>query len=183
VVNGRRARSAQYFSTLSVHGLASLERQRRDEVPIDVDDVALGHQTKMRGNDREQWVWSDEPTHESLVSIEHFAAAQLVFQSAASQRAARRLIPRSANLWSASRLVLPCFIMPRHSHVADQLSWNETTPRVRKHQLRADLSAATILDHDASGRPHPLTLDVAGLTAHYRFVAARIRRYIHCATR
>lgn len=45
---------------------------------IDVEDVALGHETKMRWNDRDEWVWSDQQTHEALVSVEQFEAAQLV---------------------------------------------------------------------------------------------------------
>jgi site-specific DNA recombinase len=51
-------------------------RQRRDEVLIDVEDVALGHETKMRWNDKSAWVWSEQQTHEPLVSPETFEAAQ-----------------------------------------------------------------------------------------------------------
>jgi len=51
-------------------------RQRRDEVLLDVDDVALGHETKLRWNDRADWVWSAEQTHDPLVSVEDFAHAQ-----------------------------------------------------------------------------------------------------------
>ncbi len=51
-------------------------RQRRDEVLIDVDDVALGHATKLRWCDRDAWVWSAEVTHEALVTPELFAEAQ-----------------------------------------------------------------------------------------------------------
>jgi hypothetical protein len=51
-------------------------RQRRDEVLIDVEDVAQGHESKMRWNDPSDWVWSREVMHESLVSPEDFAAVQ-----------------------------------------------------------------------------------------------------------
>jgi len=51
-------------------------RQRRDEVLIDVEDVAAGHQTKMRWNDPAAWVWSAEVTHEPLVSLEDFTAVR-----------------------------------------------------------------------------------------------------------
>ena len=57
-------------------------RQRRDEVLIDVDDVALGHETKMRWNQPGDWVWSDHDTHAPLVSPEVFDAAQAVFAGA-----------------------------------------------------------------------------------------------------
>jgi site-specific DNA recombinase len=53
-------------------------RQRRDETLIDVDDVGLGHETKMRWNDRADWVWSAEVTHTAIVDPETFAAAQLM---------------------------------------------------------------------------------------------------------
>jgi site-specific DNA recombinase len=51
-------------------------RQRRDECLIDVDDVALGHETRMRWNDPGEWVWSAETTHQALVTPEAFAAVQ-----------------------------------------------------------------------------------------------------------
>ncbi len=51
-------------------------RQRRDEVLLDVEDVAAGHETKLRWNDPSAWVWSAEQTHEPLVSFEDFAAVQ-----------------------------------------------------------------------------------------------------------
>lgn len=51
-------------------------RQRRDEVLVDVEDVAAGHQTKLRWNDKSTWIWSEKPTHEALVSGEDFAKVQ-----------------------------------------------------------------------------------------------------------
>jgi DNA invertase Pin-like site-specific DNA recombinase len=51
-------------------------RQRKDEVLLDVDDVAAGHETKMRWNDRADWIWSAEPTHEAIIDPETFAQAQ-----------------------------------------------------------------------------------------------------------
>ena len=50
-------------------------RQRRDEELLDVDDVAVGYASRMRWNDRSEWVWSAEQTHEPLVSAQVFAAA------------------------------------------------------------------------------------------------------------
>jgi site-specific DNA recombinase len=54
-------------------------KQRKDEILIDVEDVALGHQTKMRWNDTDLWVWSEQRVHEPLISIETFEAAQTMF--------------------------------------------------------------------------------------------------------
>ena len=63
-------------------------RQRKDEILIDVDDIGLGHETRMRWNDASDWVWSQDRAHEPLVSVENFQAAQAMFASA--KRAARR---------------------------------------------------------------------------------------------
>lgn len=54
-------------------------RQRRDEVLIDVEDVGLGHETKMRWNDKGEWVWSEQPVQHPLVSTDTFEAAQAIF--------------------------------------------------------------------------------------------------------
>jgi site-specific DNA recombinase len=51
-------------------------RQRRDEVLMDVEDVAAGHQTKQRWNDTSDWIWSTEVMHEAIVSSEDFTAVQ-----------------------------------------------------------------------------------------------------------
>lgn len=55
-------------------------KQRKDEVLIDVDDVALGHVTKQRWNHSDEWIRSAEPTHEAIVSMELFEAAQITIE-------------------------------------------------------------------------------------------------------
>ena len=60
-------------------GFEVWNKQRKDEVLVDVEDVALGHITKQRWNDEGEWIWSTEPTHEALVSRELFDAAQAMF--------------------------------------------------------------------------------------------------------
>lgn len=65
-------------------------RQRRDEVLIDVEDVALGHETKMRWNDRSDWVWSAQQTHEALIDADTFAAAQRVAGAGAHRPTSRK---------------------------------------------------------------------------------------------
>ncbi len=42
-------------------------RQRKDEVLIDVNDVSLGHITKLRWNDRDQWVYSAKVVHPVII--------------------------------------------------------------------------------------------------------------------
>jgi hypothetical protein len=51
-------------------------RQRRDEVLVDVDEVALGHETKLRWNDKADWIWSNDETHEALVSADDYVRVQ-----------------------------------------------------------------------------------------------------------
>jgi hypothetical protein len=47
-------------------------KQRRDEVLIDVDDVALGNTSKMRWNPSDQWVTSEEKAHPAIIEPEVF---------------------------------------------------------------------------------------------------------------
>jgi site-specific DNA recombinase len=51
-------------------------RQRRDEVLLDVEDVAAGYQSRMRWNDASDWVWSTDQMHQAIVSSDDFARAQ-----------------------------------------------------------------------------------------------------------
>jgi len=53
-------------------------RQRRDEVLLDVHDVALGHQSVMRWNDPSEWVWSAGPAHEAIIDAETFSAVEAI---------------------------------------------------------------------------------------------------------
>jgi site-specific DNA recombinase len=56
-------------------------RQRKDEDLIDPDDVALGHQTRMRWNEKDAWVWSEHLAHEPLIDAETFTEVQQVMAS------------------------------------------------------------------------------------------------------
>ena len=57
-------------------GVAVWGRQRRDEVLVDVEDVAAGHRTKLRWNDEDAWVRSPGVAHEPLITAEVFEAAR-----------------------------------------------------------------------------------------------------------
>ena len=65
-------------------------KQRKDEVLLDVDDVALGYQTRMRWNDKGAWIWSDTEAHTPLVSTEQFEAAQAIRADHGRTRQAQR---------------------------------------------------------------------------------------------
>ena len=47
-----------------------------------LDDVSLGHQSNMRWNARTEWIWSENPTHEAIISLDEFTAAEAVFTGA-----------------------------------------------------------------------------------------------------
>ncbi|NOY56438.1 MAG: recombinase family protein [Actinobacteria bacterium] len=63
-------------------------RQRRDEVLVDVHDVGLGHETRMRRNDPTEWIWSKELSHEPLITCEQWDEVQERFRK--SRRASTR---------------------------------------------------------------------------------------------
>jgi site-specific DNA recombinase len=63
-------------------------KQRKDEILLDVNDVARGYETRLRWNDTGQWVWSETLAQESLVSVEDFEAAQAIMADAGHARQA-----------------------------------------------------------------------------------------------
>ncbi|MGW9205648.1 recombinase family protein [Embleya sp. NPDC055664] len=64
-------------------------RQRKHEVLIDVDDVALGHETRMRWNNPDDWVWSTALAHEPIIDIETFRRAQAILAGRGRARGTR----------------------------------------------------------------------------------------------
>src|SRR6266542_2024985 len=65
-------------------------KQRKDEILLDVDDVAAGYETRMRWNEAGSWIWSDSLAHEPLISNEDFEAAQAIMAGAGRARRSRR---------------------------------------------------------------------------------------------
>ncbi|WP_353962971.1 recombinase family protein [Streptomyces sp. NBC_00878] len=51
-------------------------RQRKEELQIDVDDVALGHRTQQTWNKKGAWIHSDNQSHTPLVSAAVFTQVQ-----------------------------------------------------------------------------------------------------------
>ncbi|MFF2848890.1 recombinase family protein [Streptomyces sp. NPDC058001] len=51
-------------------------KQRREESLIDVEDVALGHETHQKWNPRDAWVFSDKIVHQPLVAPQVFQDVQ-----------------------------------------------------------------------------------------------------------
>jgi site-specific DNA recombinase len=51
-------------------------RQRKDEVLLDVEDVALGHVTKLRWNPAENWIRSEQVVHPPIIDQDTFDMTQ-----------------------------------------------------------------------------------------------------------
>ncbi|MEV6445088.1 recombinase family protein [Amycolatopsis sp. NPDC051716] len=64
-------------------------KQRKDEVLIDVEDVGLGHETKMRWNTRDKWIFSEEIVHEPIIDVETFQRAQEITAAKGAGRTTR----------------------------------------------------------------------------------------------
>ena len=65
-------------------------KQRKDEILLDVDDVAAGYETRMRWNEAGRWVWSDTIAHEPLITAEDFQAAQAIMADGGRARRGSR---------------------------------------------------------------------------------------------
>ena len=95
-------------------------KQRTDEVLLDVDDVALGHVAVMRWNDRDQWLVSKDIVHEPLVSPADFDRVQETLSRRARTATSPRRVHRSRHPYVFKSLVF-CGVCGRkmqgqHSH-------------------------------------------------------------------
>ncbi len=67
-------------------GFQVWNKQRKDEILMDIEDVAAGHHTVMRWNETAEWVWSNELAHEALVTREIFQDVQALVGSRSYER-------------------------------------------------------------------------------------------------
>lgn len=82
-------------------------KQRKAEILIDVDDVALGHETKMRWNPTQEWVYSTTQAHEALIDDETFEQAQTMIAAGARRPDVDRKPPTSIASSSPARRSAP----------------------------------------------------------------------------
>ena len=95
-------------------------KQRTDEVLLDVDDVALGHIAVMRWNNRDQWLVSKDIVHEPLIDQTDFDNAQQMLTRRARTATAPKRAHRSRHPYVFKSLVF-CGVCERkmqgqHSH-------------------------------------------------------------------
>jgi site-specific DNA recombinase len=117
-------------------------KQRKDEVLLDVEDVALGNVTKMRWNEPGQWIWSERPAHEPLIGVETFERAQAVRRA---RGASAERSPRRTARPYALRGVVRCGVCGRRM----QGSWNNGAPYYRCVFL-SQYAAKNKVDHPRS---------------------------------
>jgi DNA invertase Pin-like site-specific DNA recombinase len=98
-------------------------KQRKTEVLIDVNDVALGCMTKLKWNDPGEWVWSQRPAQEAIVDEDTFRQAQALRSAPGRGEYAPRRTPRPYLL----RGILRCGICGRKM----QGCWNHGLPHYR----------------------------------------------------
>jgi hypothetical protein len=93
-------------------GPRNLEQKHKEEVLLDIDDVTLGHRTKLTWNTPDKWIYSAQPTHEPLISIDDFTRAQTKRQARRGRPHLERK-PRPTNRGYALRGLLRCAICRR----------------------------------------------------------------------
>ncbi|MBF9130118.1 recombinase family protein [Plantactinospora sp. S1510] len=101
-------------------GRQTWNKQRTDEVLLDVNDVALGHTAVMRWNDRDRWVTSKDLVHEPLVDQTDFEAVQTMLTRRARTGTAPKRPHRSRHPYIFKSLIF-CGVcqrkmQARHSH-------------------------------------------------------------------
>jgi site-specific DNA recombinase len=106
-------------------GLSVWGRQRREEVLLDVDDVAAGHRSLMRWNHQDSWIRSPHTTHKGLISPEMFDAAQ-----ARRKANSRPGTPRSGRRTAHTYLLRGLFRCGL-CHRRMQGTWNHGRPHYR----------------------------------------------------
>lgn len=143
-----RHRSGQAWSKAAVRvilhnprytGRQVWNKQRKDEVLIDVEDVALGHQAKLRWNPETDWIWSAQVVHEALIDADVFVEAQTAAR--ASSRRTRRM-PRATRRPYALRGLIHCGICQRRM----EGTWAHDAPRYRC-KYPTEYALANHIDH------------------------------------
>ena len=118
-------------------------KQRKDEVLIDVDDVALGHTTKLRWNDPASWVWSKKIVQPPVVDRETFDQVQLMMTGRREQHAGHK--PHRARHPYGLRGCVWCGLCERRM----QGHWVNSTPYYRC-RFPAEYALANHIEHPLS---------------------------------
>ncbi|MFG1610656.1 recombinase family protein [Actinoplanes sp. NPDC049265] len=72
-------------------------RVRTDEVLLDVEDIALGHENRRRWNHPSEWIWSKIEAHPPLISTDLYERAQQTVKARGTAGEAGKAPRRSGN--------------------------------------------------------------------------------------
>ena len=72
-------------------------RVRTDEVLLDVEDIALGHENRRRWNHPSEWIWSKDEAHPPLISTDLYERAQQTVKARGTAGDAGKAPRRSRN--------------------------------------------------------------------------------------
>lgn len=120
-------------------GFEVWNKQRRDDVLVDIDDVAQGHATKMRWNDQSNWIFSESPAHEPIIDRDTFDHSRALAASRAHGRGPRK---RSSPRPYVLRGLLHCGTCGRRM----QAQWNNGGPYYRC-RYPAEYALISEVDH------------------------------------
>jgi len=120
--------------------------ERKDEVLLDVEYVALGHTTKLRWNATDKWVWSDKMVHPAIIEWEDWEQVQVLLHERASDPAKHK--PHRSEHRYALRGCLRCGVCDRRM----QGHWVHQSAYYRC-RFAADYALANKVEH-------PLNVDL-----------------------
>jgi site-specific DNA recombinase len=115
-------------------------RQRKDEVLLDVHDVAQGHTTKMRWNDQDKWIYSEQVAHPLIIEEETFSRVQDLLTARRGTRSPHK--PHKSRHAYALRGLLFCGVCERRM----QGHWANQAPYYRC-RFPAEYALANRLTH------------------------------------
>ncbi|MDI6105696.1 recombinase family protein [Actinoplanes sp. NEAU-A12] len=162
-------------------------KQRTDEVLIDVEDIALGHENKQRWNDPSEWVWLQREAHKPLITADLYERAQSAIKTRGTNGEVGRAPRRSVRPY-LFRGLIECWLCGRNmvgnpNHGRLYYRCKASRDFVRQHEiahppvlyLREDTITEPVdrfLREELTG--DTLTATLRGLTdAHYRAELAR----------
>jgi DNA invertase Pin-like site-specific DNA recombinase len=115
-------------------------KQRKDEVLIDVEDVALGHTTKLRWNGADKWLWSKTIVHPPIIDKDDFAEIQVMVSGRATKHAEHK--PHRRQHPYALRGLVTCGLCDRRM----QSHWVNDAPYYRC-RFPAEYALANRVEH------------------------------------
>ncbi|MEV0038108.1 recombinase family protein [Streptomyces sp. NPDC050804] len=119
-------------------------KQRKEEVLLDIDDVSLGHRTKLTWNNPDQWIWSAQPVHTALISKADFTRARARQHNRRQPHAAERSARATPRTY-ALRGLIRCSLCKRKM----QGTFNHGRPHYRC-RYPAEYAKSGAFDHPLS---------------------------------